>query len=70
MKYISSTVNKKIRVVGLSTSLANARDLAEWIGATSQSFFNFQPEVRPVALEIHLQGFDHPHYNARLSSND
>ena len=66
MRYIASQTDKKIRVVGLSTSLANARDLAEWIGATSHSFFNFQPEVRPVALEIHLQGFDHPHYNARL----
>ena len=32
MRYISSQLEKPIRVVGLCTSLANARDLGEWIG--------------------------------------
>jgi len=30
--FISSHTEKKVRVVGLSTALANARDLADWLG--------------------------------------
>jgi len=66
MRYIASQVDRKIRIVGLAASLAGGRDLGEWIGTTSHSLFNFHPSVRPVPLEIHMQGFDHPHYNARL----
>ncbi len=65
-RYISSQIEHKTRIVALSTSIANARDLSEWIGATTHSTFNFHPNVRPVPLEIHMQGFDHPHYGARL----
>jgi replicative superfamily II helicase len=57
-----------LRIVGLSTSLANAVDLGEWIAATTHSLFNFHPNVRPVPLEIHLQGFDHPQFSARILS--
>ena len=30
--FISSHTEQKVRVVGLSTALANARDLADWLG--------------------------------------
>ena len=30
--FISSHTSKKCRVVGLSTALANAKDLADWLG--------------------------------------
>lgn len=30
--FISSHTEKPVRVVGLSTALANARDLADWLG--------------------------------------
>lgn len=46
MRYISSMAregSKPIRIVGLCTSLANAKDLGEWIGATSHGLFNFPP---------------------------
>lgn len=66
MRYIASQTGNAIRIVGLSSSLANARDLGEWIGTTSHSLFNFHPNVRPVPLEIHIQGFDIPHFNARM----
>ncbi len=43
MRYISNQRESPIRIVGLSTSLANAKDLGEWIGATSHGLFNFPP---------------------------
>lgn len=56
------------RIVGLSTSLANAKDVGEWIGATPSTLFNFHPNIRPVPLEIVMQGFDHGHFKERMLS--
>jgi hypothetical protein len=47
------------RLVALATSLANAKDIGEWMGATPGSLFNFHPHVRPVPLEIHIHGMLH-----------
>ncbi|KAL3845926.1 hypothetical protein ACJIZ3_003329 [Penstemon smallii] len=68
MRYISSQLENKIRIVALSTSLANAKDLGEWIGATSHGLFNFPPGVRPVPLEIHIQGIDIANFEARMQA--
>ena len=36
MRYISNQIENRIRIIAaLSTSLANAKDLGEWIGATA-----------------------------------
>ncbi|XP_030527383.2 DExH-box ATP-dependent RNA helicase DExH12-like [Rhodamnia argentea] len=67
MRYIASLENK-IRIVALSTSLANAKDLGEWIGATSHGLFNFPPNVRPAPLEIHIQGVDIANFEARMQA--
>lgn len=50
MRYISSQIENRTRIISLSTSLANAKDLGEWIGATTHEFFNFPPGVRPVPI--------------------
>ncbi|CAI9118155.1 OLC1v1019682C1 [Oldenlandia corymbosa var. corymbosa] len=68
MRYINSQLENKIRIVALSTSLANAKDLGEWIGATSHGLFNFPPGVRPVPLEIHIQGIDIANFEARMQA--
>ncbi|EYU30521.1 hypothetical protein MIMGU_mgv1a000041mg [Erythranthe guttata] len=68
MRSIASQVENRIRIVALSTSLANAKDLGEWIGANSHGLFNFPPSVRPVPLEIHIQGIDIANYEARMQS--
>ena len=62
MRYISVQTGNKIRIVTLGASLANARDLGEWIGANSHSIYNFQPNIRPVPLEIYIQGYSIPHF--------
>ncbi len=52
--------------MALSHSLANAKDLGEWLGASSHGLFNFSPGVRPVPLEIHIQGLDITNFDARM----
>lgn len=68
MRYISSQLEQPIRILALATSLANAKDIGEWIGATSHGLFNFPPGVRPVPLEIHIQGFDIVNLEARMQA--
>eukprot|EP00850_Spirogloea_muscicola_P009705 SM000055S18239 [mRNA] locus=s55:210526:220744:+ [translate_table: standard] len=68
MRYMDSQIENKVRIVGLSTSLANAKDLGEWIGASSQGLFNFPPGVRPVPLEIHIQGVDIANFEGRMQA--
>ncbi|XP_039914764.1 activating signal cointegrator 1 complex subunit 3 [Hirundo rustica] len=66
--FISSHTEKPVRVVGLSTALANARDLADWLNINQVGLFNFRPSVRPVPLEVHIQGFPGQHYCPRMAS--
>ena len=55
MRYMSSQIDRKVRIVALSSSVANAKDLGQWLGATTHGLFNFHPNVRPVPLELHIQ---------------
>jgi antiviral helicase SLH1 len=61
MNYIASQSSSgSIRLVGMSTAAANATDLANWLGVKSgnnQGLFNFRHSVRPVPLEIYIDGF-------------
>lgn len=70
MRYISSQRKQEgveeLRIVGLSASLANARDVGEWIGVSNKSLFNFSPKVRPWPLEIYFQSFDQSNFASRL----
>ena len=65
-RYVASQLDKRVRIVGLSHSLANAKDVGEWLGATPGCVYNFAPDVRPVPLEVHIHGFDISHFGSRL----
>ena len=64
MRYIAAKTGQPIRFMGLSTALANAGDLAGWLGVEDVGLFNFRPAVRPIPMEVHVQGFPGPHYCA------
>ncbi len=59
---MSAQTENKTRIVACSVSLANARDLGEWIGAPSHAIFNFSPSARPLDMDIHLQSFQISHF--------
>ncbi|KAK5113048.1 hypothetical protein LTR62_003627 [Meristemomyces frigidus] len=59
---IAAQLENGLRLVGLSVSLSNARDIGEWIGASKHTIYNFSPHVRPVPLNLHLQTFNIPHF--------
>ncbi|KAH9005535.1 Sec63-domain-containing protein [Lactarius hatsudake] len=61
-RYVSAQTEVKTRVVACGVSLADARDLGEWIGASSHTIFNFPPSARPLDMDIHIQSFTIPHF--------
>lgn len=68
MRQMSATLGTGLRIVALSSSLANGRDIGEWLGANSHSIFNFPPAARPVPIEIHIQGFEISSLESRQQS--
>ncbi|OXV11829.1 hypothetical protein Egran_00414 [Elaphomyces granulatus] len=56
MNYIASQSKSSVRLLGMSTACANATDLANWLGV-KDGLFNFRHSVRPVPLEIYIDGF-------------
>lgn len=56
MNYISSFTKKPIRLLGLSTAVSNAMDMASWLGV-KEGLFNFPQSVRPVPLKMYIDGF-------------
>lgn len=59
MRYMSSQLDTPVRIVALSSSLANARDIGQWLGCSSQATFNFAPNCRPLPLEVFIQVGDY-----------
>lgn len=68
MRYVAAHTERHIRFVGLSTALANARDLGDWLGIEKVGLYNFRPSVRPVPMEVHVQGFPGKHYCPRMAT--
>lgn len=66
MRYMAQQIERKVRVVCLGASIANAKDIGSWLGVSSSSLFNFHPNVRPVPLELHIQGFTISHAQSRV----
>ncbi|KAK0383145.1 hypothetical protein NLU13_9058 [Sarocladium strictum] len=62
MHYIRTQLESSMRIVALSVSLANARDIGEWIDAKKHDIYSFSPHVRPVPLELHIQSYSIPHF--------
>lgn len=56
MNYIAAQSEQSVRLMGMSTACANASDLGNWLGV-KEGLFNFRHSVRPVPLEIFIDGF-------------
>ncbi|PSS00629.1 activating signal cointegrator 1 complex subunit 3 [Coniella lustricola] len=56
MNYIASSTKNSVRLLGMSTACANATDLGNWLGV-KEGLFNFRHSVRPVPLELYIDGF-------------
>jgi activating signal cointegrator complex subunit 3 len=67
-RYITAQTKHKVRFIGLSTALANAKDVADWLGVNRFGLYNFKPSVRPVPIEVYIDGFPEKHYCPRMAT--
>jgi activating signal cointegrator complex subunit 3 len=81
-KFIKQNNNRSLsesettRIIGLSTSIANPFDLADWIGIKTnpseqecmKGLYNFRASVRPVPMVVHISGFSGKHFCGRMAS--
>ncbi|CAD7931404.1 unnamed protein product [Amoebophrya sp. A25] len=68
MRFVTMQTGGSLRIVGFAASLANAKDVTEWIGASFATMYNFSPSVRSVPLELMIHGFDIHNRMTRLQS--
>lgn len=68
LRFIAQKENRHIRVIGLSTALANANDLGDWLGIHGTGLYNFSHSVRPVQLQVHISGYPGKHYCPRMAT--
>jgi activating signal cointegrator complex subunit 3 len=64
----SKSSGAPVRMVGLSTAIANGTDVGEWFGVKPNRFYNFKPSVRPVPVTIHFSGFPERAYCPRMGT--
>lgn len=68
LRFIAQKLKRPVRVIGLSTALANATDLGDWLGITGAGLYNFSHSVRPVQLQVHISGYPGKHYCPRMAT--
>ncbi|KAF9010868.1 Sec63-domain-containing protein [Hymenopellis radicata] len=61
-RYVSAQTESKTRIVACGVSLANAKDLGEWMGAPSHTIFNFSPRYRTSARHGYPPSVTIPHF--------
>jgi replicative superfamily II helicase len=65
---VARTQRHSARLIGLSTALATAVDMATWLRIPPRGLFSFRPSVRPVPLEVRIEGFAGRHYCPRMAT--
>ncbi|GMG53170.1 unnamed protein product [Ambrosiozyma monospora] len=68
MRFMQMNMNKDLRFVGLSASLASARDLGEWLGVSKRQVFNFDSKERVYPVSAQFMSFDINHNPSLLKS--
>ncbi|CAN6826252.1 unnamed protein product [Brassica oleracea] len=68
VQQVSLFIVDELHLIGEGQGGTVLEILGEWIGASSHGLFNFPPGVRPVPLEIHIQGVDISSFKARMQA--
>ncbi|KMZ97720.1 RNA helicase [Plasmodium vivax North Korean] len=66
-KNMEQYLNKKIRLVGLTTVITSVDDLILWLDVKENYLFNFPSSCRIVPCKTHILGFTQKAYCARMS---
>ena len=68
-KIISESRETPVRIIALSTAVANATDIGKWLGVPRKwALFNFDASVRPVTMKCFISGFPGRAYCPRMAT--
>lgn len=68
MKFIQSQLENNIRILLLSSCIANCKDFTEWLGIDKENIYNFSSQERFQPLEIILKSLSINHYPSFINS--
>lgn len=69
LKTINNRIKNNCRIIGISNTITNAHNLANWLGLKRFGAYNFHPATsRPIQLDMHFVGFSERHYSPRMAS--
>lgn len=70
LNFIIDNTEIPVRLVGLSTTLLDPRDLADWLRVDQINVYNFLTSERSKPLEGHIEEFSARHYCPRIATMD
>lgn len=53
-RYMSSQMQEPVRILAFAYSVANYKDIAEWLGVHANHAFNFSPLINPRQMDTHF----------------
>lgn len=56
--FLSTQLEKKIRIVSLGSCLANAPELGKWMEIDKSHIYNFSPQTRLKPVDIQIESYD------------
>ena len=68
LRLMFASLKNQHRIIALATSVANSRDLADWLGISVDNTFNFRPRERPIHLDLQVNTFDQHEPTSRFYS--
>lgn len=66
LRYMATQLNIPIRILALGSSIANSKDLAEWLGIPPPHMYSFAPSSRPNKLDLIIHSFDQNNRPSRI----
>lgn len=66
MRMVAAQTERQIRFFGLGLSIADYKEVGEWLGVNPSLCFNFSPTARPCPVQILIQSFDNTHRPTRI----
>merc|ERR1719242_1196396 len=64
-KLIISALEIPTRIIGLSLSISNGKDIADWLGVGSKFLYIFSPKIRPIGYSVTVKASDIVNFESR-----
>ncbi len=64
-QYIQSALSIPTRIICLSLSISNAKDIGDWLDCNNKFQYNFSFKIRPIRYSINIKSSDINNFESR-----